>query len=67
MSAITKLHSSQGFEENVKIETVMNDYMQSKHADVQQIAIEYMEIKKYSELFENNGKDLMLNTPLNEN
>jgi hypothetical protein len=41
LNSITKLHASLGFEENPQVEAVMEDYLQSKHIDVQQKAIEY--------------------------
>jgi hypothetical protein len=35
LTAITKLHAATNFEENPKIEMVMEDYLTSKHVDVQ--------------------------------
>lgn len=42
LNSITKLHASLGFDENIKVEQVMSDYINSKQIDVQQRAIEYL-------------------------
>lgn len=63
LTAITKLHSALGFNENPKVEAVMFDYFHSKHLDVQQRAIEYKQLKKHSERI---PKNLMMQVPLNE-
>lgn len=34
LSAITKLHASLGFQEDIKVQCVMSDYKTSKHIDV---------------------------------
>ena len=44
----------------------MVDYLQSKHIDVQQRAIEYKQIKENFGVMGASGKDILLNTPLNE-
>lgn len=46
LTAITKLHLTLGFPENPKVESVMIDYLSSKHCDVQQRAIEYKALKE---------------------
>jgi hypothetical protein len=66
LSAITKLHASMNFNENEKVEQVMTDYCQSKHIDVQQKAIEYKQIREVHGSLPNNGKDLLINTPITE-
>jgi len=63
MTAITKLHAALGFPENPKVECVMLDYLQSKHVDVQQRAIEY---KALRELAGGIAKDLLSRIPLSE-
>jgi hypothetical protein len=35
LTAITKLHVAINFEENPKVDIVMDDYLNSKHVDVQ--------------------------------
>ncbi|MFS8159956.1 MAG: hypothetical protein ACMG6E_07045 [Candidatus Roizmanbacteria bacterium] len=67
INAITKLHVSMGFTENHKIEAVMGDYIQSKNIEVQQRAIEYKQLKEHYSKFPSIAKDILLNTPLNEN
>ena len=64
LTAITKLHAALGFPENPKVESVMLDYLQSKHVDVQQRAIEY---KALRELAAGIAKDLLSRIPLSEN
>ena len=44
----------------------MHDYLESKHLDVQQRAIEYMQFKLVHQRLPMQGKDMLLNTPLNE-
>lgn len=34
LTAITKLHATMGFTENLKVEQVMFDYLTSRHCDV---------------------------------
>ena len=66
LTAITKLHSAINFEENHKVDMVMEDYLSSKHVDVQQRAIEYKMLKEIHPTgrISNN---IMTKIPLNEN
>lgn len=63
LTAITKLHATMSFVENPKVENVMLDYLQSKHVDVQQKAIEYKALKQNSIKI---SKELLTKIPLNE-
>lgn len=66
LTAITKLHASQGYTDDVKVENVMADYAKSKHIDVQQRSIEYNQMKQLFQSLPLQGRDILLNTPLNE-
>lgn len=63
LTAITKLHATMGFVDNPKVESVMHDYLSSKHCDVQQRAIEYKALKENSSRI---SKDILTKIPLNE-
>lgn len=66
LTAITKLHAAINFEENPKVDVVMEDYLCSKHVDVQQRAIEYKILKDLS-LSGKVSNTIMTKIPLNEN
>jgi AP-4 complex subunit epsilon-1 len=63
LSAITKLHATIGYSDNPNVEAVMYDYSKSKHVDVQQRALEYKVLKDNAARV---PKDILMNTPLNE-
>jgi len=63
LTAITKLHATMGFVENPKVESVMFDYLASKHCDVQQRAIEYKAMRENQSKI---CKDILTKIPLNE-
>eukprot|EP00347_Sterkiella_histriomuscorum_P013326 403365145 len=64
LTAITKLQMIMNFEENPKVEMVMEDYIQSKHVDVQQRAIEYKQLRENHQRI---SSTIMTKIPLNEN
>jgi hypothetical protein len=63
LTAITKLHAALGFEKDERVQYVMEDYLQSKHVDVQQRAREYFQLRDNQNTVRNM---LMTKTPLNE-
>ena len=64
ISALSKLHLSQGYPHNPMVERVMTDFLSSRHIDVQARCVEYKMVKQSQSKID--VKDLYKNTPLNE-
>lgn len=65
ISALSKLHMAQGFAPNTKISSVMQDFLHSKHVDVQQRCREYRVLNLSQSSLPNQGRDLYRAIPIN--
>jgi len=64
LGGITKLHASQRFDENPRVDAVICDFLESKNVEIQQKCIEYKYFSELSQGLPNSGADLSLNTPM---